>query len=315
MISGMVLPRFEYEAPPTVAEVIARLAEGNGDARVLAGGTDLLVRMKRGVTRPRLLVSLRRVAHLSGIAPTDTGGLRVGALTTMTEIQASPRLKPETCDAGSRLQAGTHRWDALAEGAASVGGPIIRNRATLGGNIVNARPCADTVPALIALDARLHLDGCTGHRVVAADGFITGPGETAIRADEVLTAIELPSPGAPRRGSCYLKATRRAAMEVTIVGCAARVDLDDDAQTVRTARLVFASVAPVPLRALAAEQAIVGRTADARAIRDAAALARDGARPIDDCRAPADLRLDLVEVLARRALQAAIERARKGAAS
>ena len=299
MIPGMLLPRFEYEAPATLGDALARLAAEKAEARILAGGTDLLVKMKRRVTRPRLLLSLRRVAGLDAVAPTDAGGVRIGAMTTMSAL-------------GSGLDP---LWSALVEGAASVGGPIIRNRATLGGNIVNARPCADTVPALIALGARLHLEACSGRRVVDIDGFLTGPGETGIRADEVLTAIELPPPGARFHGSCYLKATRRAAMEVTIAGCAARVDLEDDGRTVRTARLVFASVAPVPLRACGAEQAIEGRVADAGVVREAAALARGEARPIDDCRAPADFRSEMVEILARRALGIAIDRARGSAAS
>ncbi len=296
----MLLPRFEYEAPATLGDALARLAAEKDEARILAGGTDLLVKMKRRAMSPRLLISLRRVPGLTGVAATEAGGLRIGPLTTMSDV--------------ARCGLSGH-FAALVEGAASVGGPTIRNRATIGGNIINARPCADTVPALIALGARLHLDACTGLRVAGIDGFITGPGETAIHPDEVLTAIELPAPGTRFHGSCYLKATRRAAMEVTIVGCAARVDLEEDARTIRTARLVFASVAPVPLRAHVAEQAIEGRMADAAAIREAAALARGEARPIDDCRAPADFRVEMVEILARRALQAAFDRARGSAAS
>jgi len=319
VIPGMLLPRFEYEAPPTLADALARLAAEKAGARILAGGTDLLVKMKRRVMRPRLLLSLRRVAGLDAVATTDAGGVRIGAMTTMSALAMGSGLNSPHAHLSHRNVIGELSpdplWTALVEGAASVGGPIIRNRATIGGNIVNARPCADTVPALIALGARLHLEACSGRRVVDIDGFLTGPGETLIRADEVLTTIELPPPGARFHGSCYLKATRRAAMEVTIAGCAARIDLEDDGRTVRTARLVFASVAPVPLRARGAEQAIEGRVADAGVVREAAALARGEARPIDDCRAPADFRAEMVEILARRALGIAIDRARGSAAS
>jgi carbon-monoxide dehydrogenase medium subunit len=297
----MVLPRFEYEAPATLADAVARLAAGNGGARILAGGTDLLVKMKRRALQPRVVISLRRIHGLAGVTITRSGGVRIGALTTMSGIGASCALSP--------------RWTALAEGAAAVGGPIIRNRATIGGNIVSGRPCADTVPALIALGATLHLEGPGSQRTVNIDGFIIGPGETGIRRDEVLTAIELPGPDRPHHGSCYLKITRRAAMEVTIVGCAACVDLEEDARTVKAARLVFASVAPVPLRVRIAEQALEGRVVDAALVREAAALARREARPIDDCRAPADFRAETVEVLARRALDIALERARGSAAA
>jgi carbon-monoxide dehydrogenase medium subunit len=290
----MVLPRFDYVAPATVAEAVAHLAAANGEARVLAGGTDLLVRMKRRVACPRLLVSLRNIEGLTGVTTTAEGGVHLGALTTMAATAEHPAL--------------TERWWALAEGAAAVGGPIIRNRATVGGNVVNARPCADTVPALIALGARLHLQGrrC---RSVDLDGFILGPGQTAIAADEILTSIELPAAAAPFCGSCYLKMTRRAAMEVTIVGCAVRLDLEADRRTVKAARLVFASVAPVPLRARAAEQLVQGCAASTTVFREAARVASAEARPIDDCRAPADFRTQMVEVLTRRALQVALDRA------
>ncbi len=290
----MVLPRFEYTAPSTLADAIANLTTANGEARILAGGTDLLVKMKRRAACPRLLVSLRNIAGLAGVTDTTEGGVRIGALTTMAAAADHPMLAA--------------RWSALAEGAAAVGGPIIRNRATLGGNVVSARPCADTVPPLMALGARLHLQGCRG-RVVEADGFVGGPGETAIGAGEVLTSIELPPSDAPFRGSCYLKVTRRAAMEVTVVGCAARLDIEEDRRTVKAARLVFASVAPVPLRARAAEQVLQGCIAEATVFGEAAAIASVEARPIDDCRAPADFRKQMVEVLARRALRIALDRA------
>ncbi len=336
----MLLPRFEYEAPATLGEALGRLAAEKGEARILAGGTDLLVKMKRRVLRPRLLISLRRIRDLDRIDATETGGVRIGALTTMSALAGGWSSRPEGRNLRTSLPGGRNpyptarrfqalawdtsasAWDtpgvpgyaALVEGAAAVGGPIIRNRATVGGNIVNARPCADTVPALIALGAQVHLESCAGRRVLDIDGFLTGPGETAIRGDEVLTSIELP-PAVPFHGSCYLKLTRRATMEVTIVGCAVRIDLEEDRRTVRTARLVFASVAPAPLRVRSAEQAIEGRIPDAALIRESAMLARDAARPIDDCRAPADFRTAMVEVLARRAIQRAIDRARRGVAS
>jgi carbon-monoxide dehydrogenase medium subunit len=295
LISSMTLPRFDYEAPADLETAIARLAQARGEARVLAGGTDLVVRMKRGVVKPRLVVSLVRIRGLDSVTPLDNGGVRVGALCTMAQLANCAAL-------GGALT-------ALVEGAASVGGPIIRNRATLGGNIVNARPCADTVPALVALGATLHLAGAGGRRTENVDGFITGPGQTLIGDDEIVTAIELPGGSTSRRGSCYLKMTRRAAMEVTLVGCAARVDLDADRRTIGALRLVLASVAPIPLRVVAAEEAARGRVAGDEVIRQSAALAREAARPIDDCRAPADFRAAIVEVLARRALTSALARA------
>jgi carbon-monoxide dehydrogenase medium subunit len=249
--------------------------------------------MKRGVLAPRLVVSLGRIDGLAALSPADGGGFALGARATMREIAAS-----------AALQQG---WTALAEGAGSVGGPLIRNRATVGGNIVNARPCADSVPPLVALGARARLVGPTGERTVELDGFITGPGETIIGPAEVLSAVELPAPG-ERAGSCYIKITRRAAMEVTLVGCAAALELGPDGRISR-ARLVFTSVAPVPLRVAESEPLLVGQRPTAAALDAAAEAARKVAVPIDDHRAPALFRSEMVRVTARRALQQALQRA------
>jgi carbon-monoxide dehydrogenase medium subunit len=293
-IAGMFLPRFEYEAPESLDDVVSLIAGTSCDAFVLAGGTDLLVRMKRGQARPRLIVSLRRVPSLSGIERMADGGLRILPLTTMSAI------------AGSALMTGP--FVALAEGAAVVGGPAIRNRATVGGNIVSARPCADTMPPLVALGASVRLVGSAGGRTASLEGFISGPGQPSMGRDEILAAIDVPAPPA-WRGSCYLKLTRRAAMEVTVVGCAASVDLEADRRTVARVRVVLASVAPTPLRAREAEDWLVGQVAEEGRIARAARAAADAARPIDDCRATAAFRRQIVEVLARRALTAAIHRA------
>jgi carbon-monoxide dehydrogenase medium subunit len=294
----MFLPRFEYEAPESLDAALNLMAGAARDeAAALAGGTDLLVRMKRGQFAPRLVVSLRRVPFLSGLAPTSEGGLRIGSLTTMSAI------------AGSALVTGP--FVALAEGAGVVGGPAIRNRATIGGNIVSARPCADTVPPLVALGASIRLVGPAGARTVPLDGFVVGPGQPSMGRGEIVIGIDLPAPQA-RRGSCYLKLTRRAAMEVTVVGCAASVDLEPDGRTVARVRVVLASVAPTPLRARAAEDALVGHAADEGNIASAARAAADAASPIDDCRAPAAFRRQIVEVLTRRALMSAIGRAANG---
>ncbi len=294
MVPGMILPRFDYEAPTTVEQAAALLAQAGAEAAVLAGGTDLLVKMKRGAAHPRLVVSLRRIEGLDRVEPTDGGGLRIGPLVPMERLARSPLLSGP--------------WVGVAEGAGSVGGPLIRNRATIGGNIVNGRPCADGVPPLTVLGATLRLEGPDGTRVVDLDGFITGPGRTSIRAGEVLTAIDLPAPP-PGSGSAYLKITRRAAMEVTIVGCGASVELDPDRRTVRKARLVFTSVAPVPLRVKEAEREVEGRAPDDSVLRAAGAAARRATKPIDDQRAPAEFRSEMVDVLARRALRLALDRA------
>jgi len=301
-VHRMLLPRFDYEAPASLERVCRLLAEAGSEARLLAGGTDLLLKMKRGDLRPRLLVSLGQLEALRQVEVSDQG-LRVGPLCTMSMLQDHLLLGPDS------------PWAALAEGASSVGGPIIRNRATVGGNIANARPCADTVPPLMALQAHLHLESRDGgERVVALDGFIQGPGETHLRPEEIVTAIAVPAAGGPA-GSCYIKITRRAAMEVTLVGCAASVQLDAAATHVERARVVLTSVAPIPLRVPAAEQVVQGCTLDRMelALHEAAEAARSAARPIDDHRAPAFYRSEMVAVTVRRALRQAVRRAEASA--
>lgn len=295
MTCSMILPRFEFEAPSSLSEACSLLAEGGDETRVLAGGTDLLLRMKRGEVAPRLLLSLGRTSGLDNIEASDDGGVRIGALASMSQLAASPALGGP--------------WSALAEGAASVAGPLIRNRATVGGNIVNARPCADTVPPLMVLGARLHLQSLKGSRTLDLDGFIGGPGETAKRADEILVSIELPPLAGSRTGSCYLKITRRAVMEVTLVGCAAALTLDASHTKVERVRVVLTSVAPVLLRVPEVESILQGRSPKETVLRQAAEAARRAAKPVDDHRAPAAYREEMVETLTRRALQLAVSRA------
>ena len=296
MIPGMLLPRFEYEAPRDLREAVGLVAEGDERTHLLAGGTDLLVKMKRGLLRPRRVISLGRVQGLDRIEPQENGSLKVGALTTMSQLAVHPVLEGQ--------------WSALAEGAASVGGPIIRNRATVGGNVINARPCADTLPPLIALGARLHLEGPRGGRKIALDGFVQGPGETRIAPHEILSTLEIPT-ATGEAGSAYLKITRRRAMEVTIVGCAASLEIAPDGGHVQRARLVFTSVAPIPLRVQEAEALLEGELPEEKTLAAAARVARERAQPIDDHRAIGRYRSEMVEVTALRTLRTALSRARR----
>jgi len=290
----MLLPRFDFEAPDSIQAGCSLMAQAGDQARVLAGGTDLLVKMKRGaIPAPKLIVSLGRIVSLEEIQDLPDG-LRLGARATMARIAADPAIRA--------------RWQALAEGAGSVGGPIIRNRATVGGNIVHARPCADTLPPLIALGATLRLESTRGTRCVDLDGFVHAPGQCAIGTDEILETVLLPAP-APNQGSHYFEVTRRAAMDVTIVGCAARVVLDSNRKCIDQARLVFSSVAPVPLRAAKAEELLTGQAPSVALVDAAAVEAQRQAPTIGDHRAPRDYRTHLVAVTARRALSCAIERA------
>jgi len=302
VVAAMRLPRFDWSAPETLAAACAALAAAPTQTRVLAGGTDLLVKLKHSNPRspgaepaPQQLLSLSLLPELRGVSTQPDGSLRIGALCTMAELADHQLL--------------LLLYPALAEGASVVGGPAIRNRATVGGNVVNARPCADTLPPLVVLGAHLQLHSLRGQRTIDVDGFVSGPGQTSIGRDEILTAITLPAPQ-PHSGSCYLKFTRRAAMEITVVGCAAFVRLDGSGATVEQARLCYTSVAPIPLRAPAAEALLIGHSPDAATLAAAALAAQQTAKPIDDHRAPAFLRSDVIAVLTQRALCTAVERAR-----
>jgi len=295
MYSSMLMPRFDFEAPTSVEAALGLLAGTRGEARLLAGGTDLLVKIKHGVIRPRLVVSLSRVEALAGVTSARaSGAVRIGPLCTMATLAQAPWEAPGL--------------EALAEGAAVVGGPIIRNRATVGGNIITARPCADSVAPLMALDAELEIRNTQWERAHALNGFISGPGETEIRPDEVMTAVRVPPRPAGRTGSAYIKIGRRAAMEVTIAGCAASVDLDEENKVTR-ARLVYTSVAPTPVRVRAAEEAVEGKWASENSLKEAGAGPPRGVAPIDDMRAPGAYRSEVVEVITQRALTLALERA------
>ena len=289
----MLLPRFDFEAPASMTAACELMAQADGEGRLMAGGTDLLVKMKRGTMAPRIVISLGRVDELTKIELVDDN-LKLGACATMARIAADPLIRSS--------------WQALAEGAGWVGGPIIRNRATVGGNVANARPCADTLPPLIALGAKLRLQSNRGERTVDVDGFVTAPGKCGIERDEILASIDVPAPP-QNAGSHYIKITRRAAMEVTIVGCAASVVLDAARERVTQARLVFTSVAPIPFRIPSAERIVEGQAPTAQVIEAAAQEAQKVAPAIGDHRAPQDYRVELVMVTARRALKTAIERA------
>ena len=285
----MTLPKFEFSSPKKISEACTQLKEP--ESCLLAGGTDLLVKMKRGEISPKLIVSLAKIPELKEINTTAAKELNVGPLSTMSSLEQSSLL--------------TNQWAALKEGAASVGGPIIRNRATVGGNIINARPCADSVAPLIALDAKLQLQSAKDTRTVDLDGFITGPGQTGLNQAEVLSGITLPF--SQNAGSSYLKLIRRAAMEVTLVGCAASLWLEQG--KIVKARIVLASVAPILLRITAAEKILVGQTPSEELFKQAALCAKNTAKPIDDHRGTAEYRSEMIAVLAQRTLTTAFQRA------
>jgi carbon-monoxide dehydrogenase medium subunit len=287
---------FEYHAPTSVAEALELGARFGPDSRFLAGGTDLIIQMRRGKVAPRHVVDLRGVPGLDAIEA--NGDVRLGALVTHRTIERTPGFQ-------GRLR-------ALVEGAEVVGGHQVRNVGTIGGNIANASPAADVVPVLLALDAAVTCVGPGGERTLGLEEFLIGPGQTARQPGELLTTVRFAVPAGPA-ATAFLKAGRRRAMEIAVVCVAARLTLDDAGERCADARIALGAVAPTTWRAREAERALVGRAPTPEALREAGRAAAAGCRPIDDVRASARYRRLLVETLVPRALARCLERIRESA--
>lgn len=293
----MRLPQFEYLAPPSLEEVLETYHQLSGKARLLAGGTDLLVDLQKAGpanSGPSHLISLARLEGLDDIQDSVDGDLRLGALATMDRLESSQYI--------------IRHYTALAQAAAQLGTPLVRNRATLGGNICQARPAADTAPPLLALNARFELKSVRGVRELEATAFFKGPGQNHAEEDEMLTAVMLPGPR-PHQGSAFLKLGTRRALEIALVSAAAQITLPGAEGPVKEVRIALGAVAPTPLRAFRAEELLRGKPVDLERIARAANLAAEDARPIDDHRGSAAYRKAMVEVLTRRTLTDALRQA------
>ncbi len=287
------MKRFEVIQAGSVEECLRALAAHGPETKLLAGGTDLLPQLKNGLLSPRYVVDVSRVARLRTVDHDGGRGLRVGAAVTAREIER---------DQG--IQA---RYPALAESGALIGSIQVRNLATVGGNLCNAAPSADMAPPLLALEAEAVIAGPRGERRVPLGAFFTDVRRTVLAPDELLLELVMPTP-APRSGGNYLRHTPRRELDIAVVGVASQLTLSDGVCS--RARIALAAVAPVPLRATAAEQALEGRPITAELIEQAAGLATDAARPISDQRGSAEFRRHLVRVLTRRTLTTALARAR-----
>jgi CO/xanthine dehydrogenase FAD-binding subunit len=291
----MLLPKFEYHEPSTLKEACEILAELGIKARPLAGGTDLLVNMKKKIIAPQHVVSLGRLDALREI-DSSNGAMKIGALMTAAEIAESKTVK--------------ERFSALCQGAANLGSPLIRNLATMGGNLVSARPAADLPPSLMAYGGRLIIRNKKGQRSIALEDFIKGPGETDLDPGEILTEIELDTPPA-YSGAAYMKLGTRRALEISLVNVASHIALDGPGGIITSARIVLGAVGPTPLRAPSAEKILLGEKPSGPLFEKAGQEAAGDSRPIDDFRGSAEYRRDMVNVLTRRTLAAALEEAEK----
>ena len=283
---------FEFFEPETIEEASDLLTKYNGTAELLAGGTDLIIEMKARTATPEHVISLEKVPGLTGIYYDEESGLRIGALTKMRTLENDPIIR--------------ERYTALAEGAGEVGGVQIRHLATIGGNISHGSPAADTAAPLLALGAQVKIAGADGERTVPIETFFVGPGQTVLKTGEIVTAFECPARGA-NQGSQYIKQKIREVMDLAFVGVASSATTDNGA--VSNVKIGLSAVAPTPLRATDAEAIVNGNSLTTELLQQAAAAASAQSSPISDLRCSAEHRREMVGVLTRRTLQAAVDRA------
>lgn len=281
-----------FAAPRDVAEAVALLESHGANARVLAGGTDLLVQMRSGQRRPAVLVDVKRIPELHDLR-FEGEECVIGAAHSAAALREHPGLR--------------QRWPGVVEAAELIGSEQIQGRASLGGNLCNASPAADTVPALVAAAARCEIAGPGGRRFLAAEDFCLGPGENALAPGEMLVALRLPLP-APRSADAYLRLIPRSEMDIAVAGAGVSLALDAQGR-IAAARIALGAVAPRVLLLEELGQALVGAAPDEAALARVAEAARAAVRPIDDKRGTAEYRRHVAGVLARRALAIAARRA------
>lgn len=276
---------FQLHKAASLPDALALALRLAPDVRYIAGGTDLIIQLRRGAARIANLIDLSGLDALRGISE-RSGGFRIGALCTHKDIDLHPGLLRD--------------YPALGQAARVVGGHQVRNAGTIGGNLANASPAADVAVALLALDAEILVQGMAGSRSLAIADFFTGPGQSLLQPGELIEAILLPKPAA-HETSCFLKAGRRKAMEIAVVSVAVRLRLDV-AGAIADIRIALGAVGPKPLRALQAEKLLLGARPDAALFAKAAEAAQAECTPRSDVRAGAAYRRNLVGGMLQRAL-------------
>ena len=284
---------FIFAAPQSVQEAVDLLVRANGDARPLAGGTDLIAQMKENRRSPGVVVDVKKIPDLNELSWDMQQGLRIGAVVSCSRISAFAPVR--------------ERYPALAEACTLVGSVQIQNRAALGGNFCNAAPSADAVPPVLSYGARLVIADSQGRREIAAEDFFVGPGQTVLATDELLVQILIPTPPSSS-GAAYLRFIPREEMDIAIAGVGTWVQLNASKTHCEQIRLTLAAVAPTPLRAREAEAYLIGKPLDQATISQAGELAAKAAKPISDVRSSAAYRVEMVKVLTRRTLLKALER-------
>ncbi|MGA0840653.1 MAG: FAD binding domain-containing protein [Pseudomonadales bacterium] len=282
----------KYEAPTSTKDAVALLAKNKGSAYVLAGGSDLLVRMKGGFIEPDLIVDIKRIGAMQEIKKTASG-FRIGAAVPCAAMGESAALKKA--------------WPGVVEAANLIGSDQVQGRCTVTGNLCNASPAADSVPALVAARAKAVVVGPKGRRTVAVEKIPASPGRTTLAKGELVEAISLPVPK-PRTGDAYLRFTPRTEMDIAVCSAAVSVTLGKGG-VVEEARVALGAVAPTVVLVAAAAKAIIGTKLDDAALDALAAACRAACNPIDDKRGTVEFRTEVAGVLAKRAAKLAYQRA------
>ena len=286
---------FDYAAPQTVDAAVALLSEHGDQARLLAGGSDIIAQLKEGRRQLKVLVDIKKIPEANELSYDSANGLVLGAGVSCCRIYEDDEISAA--------------YPALVDSASLIGAIQIQGRATIGGNLCNASPAADSIPTLIALGAVAHIVGPGGGREVAAESFCTGPGQSVLESNEFLISLHIPAPKA-NSGAMFLRLIPRNEMDIAVTNAAAAVVLDQSGDYFESARIAVGAVAPIPLFLPEAGDALAGNEVSDEVIERAASIARESARPITDMRGTVEQRKHLAGVLTRRAIQGAVDRAK-----
>jgi CO/xanthine dehydrogenase FAD-binding subunit len=284
--------RFEYQAPRSLKQALEILDHHGEEARVLAGGTDLIVQMKQGTVHPACIVDVKKIPELNVLDWKPEDGLHIGAAVPISRFLAFPVV--------------WDKFNILAQACSGIGSMQIRNRATLGGNISNAAPSADSAPPLLCLGAKAVMASSKGLRAIPLEDFFLAPGETARNNRELLVKIVVPTPGSLSAG-CYVKHGTREKMDIAVAGVASFLSLSTQDRKLKAVRIALGAVGPRPMRASQAEVVLTKNLLNREGIEAAAVQAAKEAEPISDLRSSAEYRRELVKVLTRRTLNKACE--------
>ena len=284
----------DYASPSSLSEAVDLLAQHADRARMLAGGTDIIVQLRTGRKTPDLIIDAKTIPELNEMTYDPSAGLTLGAAVSCYRIYGD--------------KAVSQAYPGLIDSASLIGGTQIQGRASIGGNLCNAVPSADSVPGLIAMGVSCKITGPNGTREVPVEDFCTAPGKNVMQSNEILVSLHFPPPK-PNFGANYIRFIPRNEMDIAVAGAGVSVELDNN--TFKAARIALAAVAPTPLFVKEAGDALVGKPVNEESVQLAANIASDAAKPITDMRGTIEYRKHLCEVLSRRALNTAIERAKE----